>query len=99
MSTGDSTIRVARVDGLLLIGDYQMGVLLQPRAVMSQQTQDGRQILTPVELIGLPKEVMLPAGGCLMWEVTDEGLINAYRESVTGLVLAKIVPPISLVKG
>jgi hypothetical protein len=85
------------VDGILLIGDYKLGVLSQPRALMSQQTPDGRQMLVPVELVGLPKEVTLPAGGCLMWEATDEGLINAYREHVTGLVLAK--PPISLVKG
>lgn len=88
MSTGDSTIRIVRGDGLLLIGEYQMGTLTAPRVIGQQPQPDGRQRLVFMELVGRPEQIQIPASA-IMWAPGDDDLVTAYKEAVTGLVLAR----------
>lgn len=41
-----------------------------------------------VELIGHPKGIEI-GKECANWDVTDESLINTYKEATTGLTLVK----------
>ncbi|MFH2075575.1 MAG: hypothetical protein ABIJ57_09550 [Pseudomonadota bacterium] len=91
---GDSTIRIVRADGLMLIGEYQMGTLTAPRVIGQQPQPDGRQRLVFVQLVGLPEQIQLPVSA-MMWEPEEDDLVTAYKESVTGLVLtraANVIP-------
>ncbi len=95
--TGDSTIRLVRFDGLMLIGDYTPsaalevrgnGYLESPRVVGSRPRPQGGQEIAFMELVGRPTSVPIP-DGALVYIPTEEDIVNAYKENVTGLTLAK----------
>lgn len=92
MSMGDSLIRIVRADGLLWIGTMEGAALKSPRIVVGRP--DGAMML--VEAAGKPKEINIPETA-VRWEPTDEEFIKAYRENVSGLVMAKTMPKGNLV--
>ena len=88
MSIGDSTIRIIRTDGLMLIGDCQAGEMISPRVLNIQPREGGQAQISFLRLLGDPRKATMGTPA-LSYEVTDEALIGAYRESVTGLVMAR----------
>jgi hypothetical protein len=90
---GDNVFRLVKVGEIIMIGEYayypaQLGRFInRPRLIGMQQTPTGNQRVF-MELIGSPETIDIPPGA-LVWEPTDEALVNQYREAVTGLVLAK----------
>ena len=96
MSMGDSFYRLVKVGEIIIIGAYTPGNPVQvgtrgsidkPRLIGMQQTPAGNQRVF-MELIGSPAQIEIPQGA-LVWEPTDEGLVDQYRESVSGLVIAR----------
>ena len=89
----DTTVRMARIDGLMLIGrikDAPMKVketIEDVRVVMINQA--GQIALG--QMIGLPQELALPANA-LVFTPGDENLVKAYLQAITGIELAKAMP-------
>lgn len=86
-------IRMVRVEGLWLIGTLEGNVLKSVRGIIIRQ--DGQMVITP--LPGGPKDAVIPIESSLIYEPTDDGdvrgLVSVYRRDVSGLVLAKTMPP------
>jgi len=96
MLTDDSVIRIARVGNEFWIGTLDgMNKLMSPRVVGSQESPLGRKMVY-LEILGKPTFARMP-DGCALMDVTDDVMITAYRESVSGLTLAKELPKGNLV--
>lgn len=79
-------ITIIRTDGMLLVGDMEMNRLKEPRALMI--TPDGKNVYF-AELIGRPTELYFDAPAALRYEPHEQGLIDKYREVVSGIVIAR----------
>ena len=91
MSTDDSMIRIARVGNEFWIGTLAiMNKLMSPRVVGSQEGPLGRKMVC-LEILGKPTFARIP-DGCAIMDVTDDVMITAYREAVSGLTLATEMP-------
>ncbi len=91
MSMEDSAIKMVRVDQMLLIGSLEAFKLVSPRVIGQIPSPAGPPQLVLLELVGSPKEITLPQN-IITWEPKDDALVNAYRENVTGLMIAKTMP-------
>jgi hypothetical protein len=78
---------VVKVGEMVFVGTLELGKLVSPRILGRQETGQ----LVFVELIGKPMECNIPEAA-IVWEPTEKQLVDAYRESVSGLVMAKNLP-------
>ncbi len=65
--------------------------LKEPRLLQMSKMDDGRMQVNVVPMLGQPKGFEIERG-IMSYDVTDENVLNAYKESVTGLVLVKKPP-------
>jgi len=88
------SIKIVKIDNLIIIGVLTTGhQLLNPRVVEATPVGNGNMAIKFLQFFGAPKVIDFdPAKYSLMYEPTDEGMITAYREAVTGLTLAKKMP-------
>ena len=88
MSMEDSAISVVMVsDNMLVVGGIDGMVLHSPRVI--GRTQTGEMVM--MEMIGKPASFSFSSDRP-RWTVLDESMITMYRESVSGLTLAKAMP-------
>jgi hypothetical protein len=89
-------IKIVRIEQFLMIGEMETdtqtnclisrGKMKNPRVI--QANPQGQLVLAP--LVGEPKEMDLALDKIIFaYELEDEFLIKAYRENVTGLILAR----------
>lgn len=88
----NTTIRLVRIDGLLLIGSFEGQDLVSPRVIQIAQMPDGRMGIQFALIVGNPKRITLMNHPSFAFQAEDVELITAYREAVTGLTLAKNLP-------
>jgi len=77
-------IRIYNQNGLLFIGEKELTLEPLKRPLQIGVNKEGKVGL--MNIIGVPDEIDF-VGSFSNWEVKDEGLIKAYKESVTGLTL------------
>jgi hypothetical protein len=68
-------------------GDPEMLALKDPRLLLPVQNQPGKFQIA--DLLGHPKGFQIDEK-TMNWDVSDESLIASYKESTTGLTLAKV---------
>jgi len=80
-------IKVLRMDGILMIGEVEANKMSNPRALVMTQQGLGFQ-----ELVGRPEELYFntPETPAMQYE-PEKALVDAYRQHVTGLVIASNV--------
>ena len=88
----EEMVRVYRMDGMMVIGVYGGGKLREPRVVQVSQGPNNQVGVAFLQLIGYPKSIDGYVSA-FSYECQDENIVTAYRESVTGLSLAKALPP------
>jgi hypothetical protein len=84
-------ITIVRVDGLLMIGDMAMNCMSKPRVISADQ----QGMLYFQQLVGNPNKVYLDGPSPVRYteeDVEEQALIKAYREHVSGIVIAQTVP-------
>jgi hypothetical protein len=84
---GEKMIQLVRTDGMLLIGDLEMGRMKRPRALVIGR--DGQLFVQ--ELVGRPEEVFFDALPAIRYETPEKVLLDIYREAVSGIVIAQTV--------
>ena len=77
-------IKVLRMDGILMIGEVEANKMSNPRALVMTQQGLGFQ-----ELVGRPEELYFNTPA--MQYEPEKALVDAYRQHVTGLVIASNV--------
>jgi hypothetical protein len=65
--------------------------LKEPRLLQMSKMEDGRLQVNVVPMLGHPKGFEIERG-TMNYDVTDENVLNAYKESVSGLTLVKKPP-------
>lgn len=106
----EEKISVVQIGGVMLIGIWKHAsaptmtgtgcdVLSSPRVFrVGPQDGTGRASIDFLPIIGSPKEMHI--GQTTLWyDVHDENIIQGYKEAVTGLTLAKVIPALELMKG
>ena len=93
----DEKVRVVRIAGMLFIGfegACLVKSLIKPRMIQFVQMKDGSQGMTFNEVPGMTEALEINEALCdIAYYPTDDSFINAYRQAVTGLTLAKTMPP------
>ena len=84
------------IEGVLIAGQTESGpqnhlTLVKPRRVVMVNLDNGLVGVQFPPLLGMP-ESLTARNWSMMHNVTDEALINAYREAITGLTLARELP-------
>ncbi len=62
--------------------------LKEPRIMQLGKTESGQISFSILHMLGQPKGFEIERG-IMSYDVTDENVLNAYKESVTGLALVK----------
>lgn len=92
LMAGESTIQIVRVDQMMLIGELVMGnVLKNPRMMIIQPTGNGQVQVLISKIIGEPESMNVSPS--FSYFCKDQGILDAYRENVSGLVVARNMPP------
>jgi hypothetical protein len=88
MSIDDSAISVVMVsDNMLVVGGIDGMTVHSPRVI--GRSPKGEMVM--MEMIGKPASFSFSSDRP-RWTVLDENMIALYRESVSGLTLAKAMP-------
>lgn len=92
LMAGESVIQIVRVDQMMLIGELQMGNLLKnPRLMIIQPAGNGQVQILISKIVGDPDSMNVNPG--FSYFCKDQGILDAYRENVSGLVMARTMPP------
>ena len=73
-------------------------VMMSPRVIQMQQAGPVQVTVQFLVMIGDPKEIKINPEMVVIHYVPNEALANSYREAVTGLTLAKVIPNLNNVK-
>lgn len=92
LMAGESTIQIVRVDQMMLIGELQMGSILKnPRMMIIQPAPNGQIHVLISKIVGDPDTISVNPD--FSYFCKDQGILDAYRENVSGLVVARTMPP------
>lgn len=87
-----------RADGVWMCGELAHDPaerdmrLLKPRVLQAVQDGQNQVRISFLVLVGDPESITV-GSFAFMHQSTDQGLIGAYIQAVTGLTLARAVPP------
>jgi len=87
----DSMIRVVNAGGMLIMGSLEGCDLVSPRVLNLENAGNGQLMIRLLQIVGAPKRITL-GPTAFVYQPEDDGLIATYRESVTGLTIAKTLP-------
>ena len=90
MLTGDSAIKVFHIGGMLIMGTVEGDYLVSPR-VLDLQPRGNQLQVRLFQLAGLPTRITVGMAA-FSYSVQEQSVLDAYRENVTGLTLAKTIP-------